>query len=185
MHPITSCAIAIFSIAVCAPFAWAQACFDNQQLALVQQETKALLYVWSPRMVLSAHEAASVRQQARAQGLRFVPLHDAQVPGGEISAALKRMASSGTAALVNSASSLKNSQALCASALLERDALRHFPTAFVLLHSGLAQHALVGAMPASAWATGLRQRLTAPPTAPLTDPLTGPLTALQAQQAKP
>ncbi len=166
--------VTILSIALCAPLAWAQACFDNTQLALVQQETKALLYVWSPRMVLSAYEAASVRQQARAQGLRFVPLHDPQVPSEEITAAFNRMVSSGVTALINSASDLKNSEPLCASALLERDALRHFSTAFVLLPKGLSGFPIVGAMPASAWSLSLQQRLLLPT-----------ITALPAAQTTP
>ncbi len=133
-------------------------------MALVQQETQALLYVWSPRMGLSAQHAASVQQQARVQGLRFVAVHDARVPADEVDAALRSMARSGVTALIHSASSLQQSEALCANALLERDALRHFPTAFVLLPTGLHRQPIVGAMPPDAWGQSLQQRLALPGT---------------------
>jgi hypothetical protein len=50
-----------------------------------------LLYVWSPRMVLSAQYAASAQRQAVLQGLQFVALHDASVPETELRAALGRL----------------------------------------------------------------------------------------------
>jgi hypothetical protein len=153
---------ASFLIAACASFTWASECFDDKKMALVQQETKALLYVWSPRMGLSAQHAASVQRQAHEHGLRFVAMYDAHVPADEVDAALRSMARSGVTALINSASSLQKSQPLCANSLLERDALRHFPTAFVLLPSGLHRHPIVGAMPPGAWAQSLQQRLALP-----------------------
>jgi hypothetical protein len=154
--------IASILIAACASFAWASECFDDKEMVLVQQETKALLYVWSPRMVLSAQHAASVQQQAREHGLRFVAVHDARVLADEVHAALRSMVHSGVTALINSASSLQKSEPLCANSLLERDALRHFPTAFVLLPSGPHRHPIVGAMPPGAWAQSLEQRLAQP-----------------------
>jgi hypothetical protein len=154
--------VALILIAACASFTWASECFDDKKMALMQQETRALLYVWSPRMVLSAQHAASVAQQAREQGLRFVAMYDARVPADEVDAALRSMAGSGVATLASSASSLQNSRPLCANTLLERDALRHFPTAFVLLPSGPHRHPIVGAMPPEAWTQSLRQRLAQP-----------------------
>jgi hypothetical protein len=140
-------------------FASASDCFDDKSMTLTQQDSQALLYVWSPRMVLSAHHAASVQQQATLQGLRFVPLVDAQVPAHEVWVALRTMAASGTPAQQSSAFILKQSQPLCSDTLLQRDALRHFPTAFVLQPSGLHRLPIVGAMPPSAWAHSLQQRL--------------------------
>jgi hypothetical protein len=157
--------IASLSIAACASFTWAGECFDDKNMALVQQETQALLYVWSPRMALSAQHAASVQRQAREQGLRFVAMHDARVPAEEIDAALRSMVRSGVTALINSAAVLQKSEPLCANTLLERDALRHFPTAFVLLPDGPHRHPIVGAMPPEAWAQSLQQRLAQPGTA--------------------
>jgi hypothetical protein len=154
--------IASLLIAACASFAWASECFDDKNMALVQQEAQALLYVWSPRMGLSAQHAASVQQQAREHGLRFVAVHDGRLPADEVDAALRSMERSGVTALINSASSLQKSQPLCANTLLERDALRHFPTAFVLLPNGLHRHPIVGAMPPRAWAQSLAQRLALP-----------------------
>lgn len=150
---------AALCIAGCAVFASASDCFDDKSMALAQQDSQALLYVWSPRMVLSAHHAASVQQQARLQGLRFVPLVDAQVPEQEVMVALRTMVASGTPAQQSSAFILKQSQPLCSDTLLQRDALRHFPTAFVLQLSGLHRLPIVGAMPPSAWARSLQQRL--------------------------
>ncbi len=150
---------AALCIAGCAVFASASDCFDDKSMALAQQDSQALLYVWSPRMVLSAHHAASVQQQARLQGLRFVPLVDAQVPEQEVMVALRTMVASGTPAQQSSAFILKQSQPLCSDTLLQRDALRHFPTAFVLQLSGLHRLPIVGAMPPSAWAHSLQQRL--------------------------
>jgi hypothetical protein len=154
--------IASFLIAACATFTWANECFDDKEMALVQLETKALLYVWSPRMVLSAQHAASVQQQARAQSLRFVAMYDPRVPAEEVDAALRSMVRSGVTALINSAAVLQKSEPLCANTLLERDALRHFPTAFVLLSDGPHRQPIVGAMPPEAWAQSLQQRLAQP-----------------------
>jgi hypothetical protein len=152
---------AILCIAGCAVLASANDCFDDKSMALMQQGSPTLLYVWSPRMVLSAQHAASVQQQANLQGLRFVPLVDAQVPAQEVLIALRKMVASGAPAQQGSAFILKHSQALCSDTLLERDALRHFPTAFVLQPSGLHRLPIVGAMPPTAWAHSLQQRLAA------------------------
>lgn len=152
---------ATLCIAGCAVSTKAGDCFDDKTMALMQQGKQALLYVWSPRMVLSAHHGASVQYQASLQGLRFVPLVDAQVPAQEVLTALHNMVASGAAAQQDSAFILKHSQALCAETLLERDAVRHFPTAFVLQPSGLHRLPIVGAMPPTAWAYSLQQRLDA------------------------
>jgi hypothetical protein len=152
---------ATFLIAVCAIPTWADACFDDKKLAelLLQPARGSLVYVWSPRMVLSAQHAASAQQQARLQGLGFVALHDAQVPAAELQAARERLRTGGDTRQAQSALSLVHSQPLCASSLLERDALRHFPSAFVVQPSGVHRHPIVGAMPDAAWASSIAQRL--------------------------
>lgn len=153
--------VAIFFVAFYAMNTVAMSCFDDKNLGFLsqQQPQGALVYVWSPRMVLSAQHAASAQRQARQQGLAFVPLHDAQVGYGEIQAALTKLASATEPQWVASAQALANSQSLCASELQARDALRHFPTAFVLQGGALHRHAIIGAMPETAWANSIAQRL--------------------------
>lgn len=171
--------IAIFLIATCARFCWASSCFDaeNQLLKTSDDSTQgALVYVWSPRMVLSAQHAAQVQQQAAAAGLRWFAVHDLGLPEAEKAAALSRLAY----AHPTSAQALQASQPLCDAQLMARDALRHFPTAFVWrdavfstashsatpapghrlpLDAGWAGHPIVGAMPPQFWAVALRERL--------------------------
>jgi hypothetical protein len=149
--------IAAISIAALATSAWATACFDDKNLQTLdfQQEQGALVYVWSPRMVLSMQHADSAQRQAQLQGLRFVPVHDAGVPQAEVQAAHQRLLGLG----VDSANALVTSQPLCAIRLLERDALRHFPTAFVVQASGVHRYPIIGAMPEAAWASSIAQRM--------------------------
>jgi hypothetical protein len=151
--------IAAISIAAIATSALATACFDDNYLQALdaQQVPGALLYVWSPRMVLSAQHAATAQRQAQQHGLRFVPLHDAGVPQEEVLAARQRLHNLGP----QSAHALVDSQPLCAAILLERDALRHFPTAFVVQASGVHRYPIIGAMPETAWAMSISQRLSA------------------------
>jgi hypothetical protein len=152
--------IAIFSINT-----WAVTCFDDKKLSAVTQQANTLVYVWSPRMVLSAQHAGAVQRQAQHQGLLFVAVHDAQLPQAEVDAARSRMAASDDSATQRSAASLQDSLALCAYALVQRDALRHFPTAFVLRSrssngpASVHRHPVVGAMPETAWAGSLAQRM--------------------------
>jgi hypothetical protein len=146
-------------------------CFESQTLATLDLSSKqgALVYVWSPRMVLSAQHAAQVQQQATAAGLGWQPVHDPQLPPEERLAALAKLAQTYPA----SSQVLQNSQPLCDAQLIARDALRHFPTAFVwrdapnsetlpgeaLPARGWAGTPIVGAMPAPFWAGALRERL--------------------------
>ncbi|MGA8513682.1 MAG: hypothetical protein WB821_02780 [Burkholderiaceae bacterium] len=137
-------------------------CFDDKNLSASRAEPAqaTLVYVWSPRMVLSAQHAASALRQAHQQGLAFVAVHDARVPGDELQAALARLASTPDAIWLPSVQALSASQSLCAATLIARDALRHFPTAFVVQASGLVhRHAIVGAMPEAAWAHSIALRL--------------------------
>jgi hypothetical protein len=170
----------VFFVAAFTGFSWAASCFDDKDVstAAAQQPRGALLYVWSPRMVLSAQHAASAQRQAMQHGLRFVPVHDAGVPAAELAASLGRLLGPSDDPLhhagknntktntdhsaINtnhSHSVLATSQPLCAPSLLERDALRHFPTAFVVKASGVHRHAIIGAMPEAAWASSIAQRL--------------------------
>jgi hypothetical protein len=154
------------NIALICSLSSAADCFESQALTTFKSVSKqgALVYVWSPRMVLSAQQAAEVQQQATAAGLRWQPVHDAQVPADERLAALAKLAHAYPA----SSRALQNSQPLCDAQLIARDALRHFPTAFVwrdapqgeaLPTRGWAGTPIVGAMPAPFWAGALRERL--------------------------
>jgi hypothetical protein len=153
-------------IAFFSSMSFAEECFESQALTSRSLSAKqgALVYVWSPRMVLSAQHAAEVQQQATAAGLLWQPVHDAQLPADERLAALAKLARSHPA----SSHALQNSQPLCDTQLIARDALRHFPTAFVwrdapnggvLPARGWAGTPIVGAMPAPFWAGALRERL--------------------------
>ena len=84
---------AIISIAACAYPISAAACFDDEKWAALQANpAPGLLYVWSPRMVLSAHNAATAHTAATARGLAFWAVHDGRVPEDEINQALAQLA---------------------------------------------------------------------------------------------
>lgn len=175
--------VAAFLVATSAISAWATACFDDANLQTLdfQAHRGVLLYVWSPRMALSMQHAASAQRQAQLHGLRFLPVHDAKVPQAELDGARQSLlrpsvssdlsgAKDGAIAATalsmpprpqeaHSAEALAGSQPLCAASVLERDALRHFPTAFVLQASGIHRYPIVGAMPEAAWAHSIAQRL--------------------------
>ncbi len=170
----------LFLIAACAvnmpARAQNDACFDDKNLQHLQsqaQQRGTLVYVWSPRMVYSVHNAAIASRAAAAAGLDFVVLHDMRLPDKELiqvrearhslpashnSKALQEM-DLATPPLV---SPLDNSRPLCSEQLVRRDALRHFPTSFVINAHGIHPHAIVGAMPWSAWVSSLDQRRTQP-----------------------
>ncbi len=154
------------NIAFVSSLSFAGECFESQALTTLNPGATqgTLVYVWSPRMVLSAQHAAEVQHQASAVGLHWLPVHDAQVPQGERLAALAKLAHLYPA----SSQALQNSQPLCDAELIARDALRHFPTAFVwrdalqgvrLPARGWSGNPIVGAMPAPFWASALRERL--------------------------
>jgi hypothetical protein len=146
----------------------ADACFDAQSLAALPRQLahNSLVYVWSPRMVLSAQHAADAQQQAALAGLRWVAVHDPRVPADERWAALAQLARTHSA----SAQALDASLPLCDAQLMARDALRHFPSAFIWRGAAVDGNAasatqgwvgapIVGAMPAVFWAMALRERL--------------------------
>jgi hypothetical protein len=141
-------ALSIFAM----PAAVAQ-CFGDADLAASTKPTGALLYVWSPRMVLSATQAADVAQLAQSLGLAFIPIHDARVSSEELSGALQRLPHT----------ALASSRPLCSPQLVGLEATRHFPSSFVVRKGQLDPLPLVGAMPAAYYQSGLQARLAAKP----------------------
>lgn len=145
-------------LALTAPAAWAAACLDEAQWQTLQQQSEvqpALLYVWSPRMVLSAVHADQVQTVARQEGLRMVPVHDHRVPAEEVSQALQRLRQQNAAA----ADALAGSVPLCNEDLVQQDAYRHFPTAWVVRKGSAHPRPLVAAMPMPYWRQGIRLRM--------------------------
>ncbi|MDO5653398.1 MAG: hypothetical protein Q4G39_04770 [Brachymonas sp.] len=144
-------------------------CFDEAQWQTLQRSSadttatplhKALLYVWSPRMVFSAVHAHEVQQVAQSLGLRFVPVHDGTLPAQEVSDALAVLPQRLPAgSVVPDPHPLQASVPLCAPSLVERDAYRHFPTAWVVQDGSFHPVPLVSAMPPRFWKMGLQQRL--------------------------
>jgi hypothetical protein len=132
-------------LALGADFAKADTCFDDQNLAQLMptraEQRPVLIYVWSPRMVYSVQNMAVASRAAAATGMEFVVLHDSRAPDQE-----RREV-------------LQGSVALCAQQLIQREALRHFPTAFVLTTKGIHAQPIVGAMPLAAWQFSLGERL--------------------------
>ena len=147
---------AILFIAALAYITPAKACFDDEKLSkLVQSPQPSLIYVWSPRMVLSVTQAHLAAEQARSLGVRFVPVVDGRLAASEWQAALKKVADTEAGKLAV----LTGSQALCSQQLLSQDAYLHFPVAFVLQNGQMHALKLVGAMPAGFWRQGLLARL--------------------------
>jgi hypothetical protein len=152
------------------------ACFDDEHLQHLLSTAKqrgTLVYVWSPRMVYSVHNAAIASRAAAAAGLDFVVLHDIRVPEKELiqlrEAGYGLLGSDVTKPLADIdlatpplVSPLNSSQPLCSEQLTKRDALRHFPSAFVITTGGIHTHPVVGAMPFNAWVSSLDQRLKQP-----------------------
>ena len=134
----------------------ATACFDDKKLADIQLSASAsLLYVWSPRMVLSATQAHLAADAAKAEGIVFVPLVDGRVPITEWQSALQTL----TVTQPLNAAALVATQILCSPKLLEKDAYAHFPTAFVAKSGQMHSNRLIGAMPIQFWRQGIRERL--------------------------
>ncbi|MEO6293245.1 MAG: hypothetical protein ABIO88_11565 [Burkholderiaceae bacterium] len=152
---------AIFLIAIQAIITPAKACFDDEKLQnLLKTSSASLIYVWSPRMVLSVTQAHLAAEQASLLGLQFVPLVDGRIPAAEWQSALSALKK---AAEVNKTSTddaavLSASEALCAVSLIEKDAYLHFPTAFVAQQGHIHPQKLVGAMPANFWRMGITAR---------------------------
>jgi hypothetical protein len=162
------------------------ACFDDKHLQSLHsdaQQRGTLVYVWSPRMVYSVDNVAMASRAAAVAGLDFVVLHDARVPSAEISQTQAMSAAAASAGsqvpdrrLANLhsqrpvttdvdlatppfVSPLHMSRPLCSDQLIRAEALRHFPTAFVITKQGMHAHPIVGAMPIGAWISSIEQRL--------------------------
>ena len=138
--------ITILLVALYASNTPANECFDDKKLAELRSlaPNGAMVYVWSPRMVYSVQNMDVASRAAEASGMRFVALHDSRVSASEMP--ILPMAS----------------LAMCSQQLIASDALRHFPSAFVITQHGIHRHAIVGAMPASAWLSSIAQRLAVP-----------------------
>ena len=126
-------------------------CFSDQDLLNTHQ---ALVYVWSPRMVLSALEAKNAAEQAKQLSYAFIPVVDGRLPVQEWQAALSRLQNLSPI----SAQVLASSQTLCAAGLINNLAYRHFPTAYLIWQGKTAGHPIVGAMPSEFWHMAIEQR---------------------------
>lgn len=145
-------------------------CFADSDWSQVRS---AVVYVWSPRMVLSVTQAALVARAAKAQGLQFIPLVDARLPPGEWQEALQQLATplaiqtaqrqpGGTPNMLDSVAALAPTRPLCSAQLIQLDAYRHFPTSFVVNGPSPHPSPIVGAMPQDFWTQALRLRLSHP-----------------------
>jgi hypothetical protein len=147
---------AIFFIALQAINTPAKACFDDIKLDnSIGLQQPSLLYVWSPRMALSATQAHLAADAAKAAGLKFVPLVDGRLPASEWQSALRTLAASQPL----DAEALATTESLCSSNLVEKDAYAHFPMSFVVKSGEIHPNRLIGAMPAQFWAQGIQERL--------------------------
>ena len=134
----------------------ATACFDDVELARsLQAQHSSLLYVWSPRMALSATQARLAAESAKTLNVQFVPLVDGRIPAFEWQAALRTLAT--TQAI--DAEVLAATQVLCSKKLVEKDAYAHFPTGFVVKGGDIHANRLIGAMSAHFWQLGINERL--------------------------
>jgi hypothetical protein len=151
--------LAILFVAAQAINASANACFDDKKLDIQTHSSQgspgSLLYVWSPRMVLSATQAHLAADAAKAAGLTFVPLVDGRLPASEWQSALRTLA----VTQPKDAEALSTTEPLCSPKLVEKDAYAHFPMAFVVKSGELHPNRLIGAMPEQFWAQGIQERL--------------------------
>ena len=134
-------------------------CWNDADLsALEKGKVNAVIYVWSPRMVLSVLHAGEVVKQARMAGLHFVPVVDERIPEDEWKLALGSAAAQHATGF-GQIHDLAPSHSLCAGRLLLLDADQHFPSVF-LVHSGrLQSEKWTGAMNAKTWANAFRSDL--------------------------
>jgi hypothetical protein len=173
---------ALLLITLQARNAQASVCFDDADLTQLKSASHSapgmLVYVWSPRMAYSLHNMAAARQAAAAAGLEFVVLHDSRVPSDELNQAhsallMHEFRQSNWLSLPEQhkfqkqvlattpplASLVQTSRPLCAQQLIQLEALRHFPTAFVIGAGLVHTHPIVGAMPQTAWQLSITQRM--------------------------
>ena len=131
--------------------------FEQRGLA---SDQPVLLYLWSPRMVLSVQHAHAVQQVAQSLGLQWLAVRDPRLPQAEAEAAL---------ASLPAAQALHPVQALCDQGLLmQAQTLRHFPTAWVFRREVANEYAgvawqqqglpIVSAMPPVFWRQAILER---------------------------
>jgi hypothetical protein len=149
-------------------------CFDDIKLANIQAQSKrgAMVYVWSPRMVYSVEQMTIAARAAAVNGLDFVVVNDGRVPAKELLSLQSKPSFSQSGAEISITEHdlatppyfplTDESVPLCAAELLNNEALRHFPTAFIVTTLGVHRHPIVGAMPAGAWLSSIAQRLQQP-----------------------
>ncbi len=152
----------------------ASGCFDDKKLTSLQTKSErgAVVYVWSPRMVYSVQQMHIASRAAATSGLDFIVVHDARVPEKELITFKDKSSQppSRTEIKIDEQDLatppylpiLEASVPLCAEKLLKSEALRHFPTAFIVTAQGVHRQPIVGAMPPAAWQTSIAQRLQQP-----------------------
>ena len=139
--------------------------FEQRGLA---SDQPVLLYLWSPRMVLSVQHAHAVQQVAQSLGLQWLAVRDPRQPQAEAEAALASLPAAAAAAAA-AAQALHPAQALCDQGLLmQAQTLRHFPTAWVFRREVVGESAaavwqqrglpIVSAMPAVFWRQAIKER---------------------------
>lgn len=130
-------------------------CVDDVQVQSLGDLKPALVYVWSPRMVMAVLEAYQAKAAADERGLRFIPLADGRIPRPEWQAALQRAETLSH----SSAKALSPSVALCSPMLVSRLAYRHSPTGFLVWQGKVHPAPLVGTMPQAFWSEAIRLRM--------------------------
>ncbi len=121
--------------------------------------SEALLYVWSPRMVLSAQHAGEVAAVAADLGMVFVPALPPQIEATESEQALAALAADWPTA----AQALQASAPLCSAALQAKlRAVPHYPTAWLWRWQGgqwqQQGRRIISAMPPAYWRLALAER---------------------------
>ncbi len=166
--------IALFLGAFCAYSMPAEECFDDEKLNAIQTQSQrgALVYVWSPRLVYSVQQMAVAARAAAANGLDFFVVSDWRVAEKELSTFKSSRLPEPYEFKINLDEQdlatppffpiANTSVPLCSTALLSNQALRHFPTAFIVTAQGVHRHPIIGAMPATAWLSSIAQRLQQP-----------------------
>ena len=131
-------------------------CWNDDDLsALEKTQVNTVIYVWSPRMALSALHADDVAEQARAAGLAFVPIVDGRVPAAEWRSAVQAVGLTKPGL----GDSLKISRSLCGERLTTLDAYQHFPSVFLVRSGQLQPGKWTGAMNPSTWAGAFKSGL--------------------------
>lgn len=123
--------------------------FTDQDLArLLGRKSKALIYVWSPRMVYSLTFLDIFRQTAAKKGLQFIALMDPRV---ETKVATLAAAKAGMSLMNPKSERMLASEAypdntlkLASFELFMRNPTIHFPTSFVISDGQIAAMRILG-----------------------------------------